>query len=180
MNLNNFYVLVDTETNQVIDRIQKLPQNWQNIAGLPGLSDEELCDLKWAGHRNLGWINIHSEKIKEYTSPPENLDLNKNTFKFLISELRKEKQSEPIEYNGAKLKSNIQTWHSLSLLKEKEKVNYKCINGYYTFTSLQIVEICDKIEQQIQTPFDREMEIYDQIDKCQSISDFFNVIYTFY
>ena len=85
MNLTNFYVLVDTETNQVIDKIQKLPQNWQNIAGLPGLSDEELCDLKWAGHHNLGWISIHSEKIEEYTSSTENLELNKNAFKFLIS-----------------------------------------------------------------------------------------------
>lgn len=179
MNLTNFYVLVDTETNQVIDKIQKLPQNWQNIAGLPGLSDEELCDLKWAGHRNLGWINIRSEKIKEYTSLSENLDLNKNTFKFLISELRKEKQSESIEYDGARFKCDLETRYSLSLLKEKEKVNYKCINGYFTFTSLQLAEICDKIEQQIQSLFDCEMEIYQQIDTCQSISDFFSVTYDF-
>ena len=179
MNLTNFYVLVDTETKEIIDKIQKLPENWKNIAGLSALSDEELCDLKWAGQHNLGWINIHSEKIKEYTSLSENLDLNKNTFKFLISELRKEKQSEPIEYNGARLKSNIQTWHLLSLLKEKEKVNYKCINGYFTFTSLQLAEICDKIEQQIQSLFDCEMQIYQQIDACQSISDFLNVTYDF-
>jgi hypothetical protein len=66
MHLTNFYVLVDTETKQIINKIQKLPENWKNIAGLPGLSDEELCDLKWAGQHNYGWINIHSEKIKEY------------------------------------------------------------------------------------------------------------------
>jgi hypothetical protein len=179
MNLNNFYVLVDTEIKQVIDKIQKLPENWKNIAGLPGLSDEELCDLKWAGQHNLGWINIHSEKIKEYTSSQDNLNLNKNIFKLLVSELRKEKQSEPIEYNGARLKSNFQTWHSLSLLKEKDEVNYKCINGYYNFTSLQLKEICAKIETQIQNYFDIEMKIYQQIDKCQSISDFFNVNFNF-
>jgi hypothetical protein len=179
MNLNNFYVLVDTETKQVIDKIQKLPENWQNIAGLPGLSDEELCDLKWAGHHNLGWINIHSENIKQYTSSLDNLELNKNTFKALISELRKEKQSEPIQYQEAKLKSNIKTWHSLSLLKERDKINYKCINGYYTFTSLQMIEISDRIEKQIQTLFDCEMEIYHQIDKCKSISDFFNITFEF-
>ena len=138
-----------------------------------------MCDLKWAGQHNQGWINIHSEKIKEYKSSPENLELNKNIFKVLVSELRKEKQSEPIEYKGAKLKSNIQTWHSLSLLKERKEVNYKCINGYYKFTSLQLAEICDMMRQQIEILFDREMEIYQQIDKCQSISDFFNVTYIF-
>ena len=179
MNLTNFYVLVDTETKEIIDKIQKLPQNWKNIAGLSALSDEELCDLKWAGQHNFGWINIHSEKIKEYTSSTENLELNKNIFKQLISELRKDKQLESIEYHGAKLKLNIQTWNSLSLLKTKEKVNYKCINGYFTFTSLQLVEICDIIEQHIENLFNLEMEIFQQIDNCQSISDFFNVVYDF-
>ena len=179
MNLNNFYVLVDTETKQVIDKIQELPQNWNNIAGLPGLFDEELCDLKWAGHHNLGWINIHSEKIKEYTSSQDNLELNKNTFKFLISQLKAEKQTEAVEYQGAKFKCDLETRYSLQVLKEKEKVNYKCINGYYTFTSLQLTEIYDKIEKYIQSLFDREMEIYNQIDECQSISDFLNVTYDF-
>lgn len=178
-NLNDFYVLVDIESKEIIDKIQKLPENWKNIAGLPGLSDEELCDLKWAGHHNLGWISIQSKKIKEYTSSQDNLELNKNIFKQLISELRKDKQLESIEYHGAKLKLNIQTWNSLSLLKTKEKVNYKCINGYFTFTSLQLVEICDIIEQHIENLFNLEMEIFQQIDNCQSISDFFNVVYDF-
>jgi hypothetical protein len=177
MNLNNFYVLVDTEKKITIDKIQTLPQNWKNIAGLPGLSDEELCDLEWAGQHNQGWINIHSEKIKEYTSPAENLELNKNTFKLLISDLRKEKQNEPIEYNNAKLKSDTKTWYSLFLLKTKKSVNYKCINGYFTFTSLQIAEICDKLEEQIQKWFDWEMNVYQQIDSCQTIADFFSVNY---
>ena len=179
MNLNDFYLLVDTKQKIVIDKIQTLPENWQNIAGLPGLSDEELCDLTWAGHSNLGWISIRSEKIKEYESSPENFELNKNSLKFLVSKIRKEKQRAPIEYNGARLQSDVQTWHLLSLLKEKEKVNYKCINGYYTFTSLQLAEICDMMDQQIQTLFDLEMQIYQQIDACQSISDFLNVTYDF-
>jgi hypothetical protein len=177
MNLNNFYVLVDIETHQVIDKIKKLPQNWKNIAGLPGLSDEELCDLKWVGQHNLGWINIHSEKIKEYESSSENLELNKNEFKVLISELIKEQKSEPIEYCGARLKSDHQTWNSLFILKECDKVNYKCIDGYHTFTSSQIAEIYFIISQNIQKYFNIEMEIYTQIDSCQSISDFFNVKY---
>jgi hypothetical protein len=89
MNLNDFYVLVDTETQLIIDKIQKLPLNWKNIAGLPGLTDEQLCNLKWAEHHNLGWINIRSELIKKYKFSKENLELNKNTFKDLIKNIRR-------------------------------------------------------------------------------------------
>jgi len=179
MNLNNFYVLVDTKTKNVIDKIQKLPENWSNISGLPSLSDEKLCNLEWAGHHDVGWINISSELIKEYTSSEENLELNKNTFKLLVSNIRKEKQEEPIEYCGAKIKANSETRYSLYVLREKGNVNYKCINGYFTFTSLQIEEIYSLMEEYIQNFFDTEMKIYIQIDKCQSISDFFHVDYTF-
>lgn len=178
-NLNNFYVLVDTESKIVTDKIQKLPENWCNIAGLPGLSDEELCDLKWAGHHNLGWINIKSQDLKNYSSSQENLDLNKNAFKDLISNIRKEKHSESIEYQGARLKSDIKTLYSLFLFQTKEKVNYKCINGYYTFTQNQIKNLYDIIDTNIQKWFDWEMNVYSQIDSCQSISDFLNVNYDF-
>jgi hypothetical protein len=174
-NLNNFYILVDTEKKIVIDKIQKLPQNWKNIAGLPGLSDEELRDLKWAGHSNLGWINIHSEEIKQYSSSQENLELNKNEFKSLITQLRKEKQSETIEYQGAKLKSDTNTLYSLFLLHKKKEVNYKCINGYHTFTSSQICKLYDIIDTNMQKWFDWEMNVYSQIDVCKNISDFLNV-----
>jgi hypothetical protein len=177
MNLNNFYVLVDTETKLVIDKIQKLPENWKNIAGLPGLTDKELCDLKWAGQNNFGWINIHSELIKEYKSSKENLELNKNTFKDLITSLRKERQESPIQYEGARIKPDNKTLYALFLLKDKPTVNFKCLNGYYTFNSEQIKELYDIIDSNIQKYFDIEMSIYQQIEVCESISDFFNVNY---
>lgn len=179
MNLNDFYVLVDTETQLIIDKIQKLPLNWKNIAGLPGLTDEQLCDLKWAEHHNLGWINIHSELIKKYKFSKENLELNKNTFKDLIKNIRKEKQETSIEYQGAKIKSDNKTLYALYVLKNKSIVNFKCLNGYYTFNSDQINEIYDIIDTHIQKLFEIEMNIYQQIDSCQSVSDFFNVNYDF-
>jgi hypothetical protein len=178
-NLSNFYVLVDTRDKIIINKIQKLPENWKNIAGLPGLSDDKLCDLTWAGWDNLGWINIHSEKIKDYGYSLENLELNKNAFKVLISEIRKEQQLNTIEYQGAKIKSNTKTLFSLFILQGKQKVNFKCINGYYTFTSEQLKELYDIMESQIQQWFDWEMEVYSQIDSCQDVSDFLNVNYDF-
>ena len=178
-NLSEFYVLVDTRDKIVIDKIQKLPQSWKNISGLPGLSDEELRDLTWAGWSNLAWINIKSEELRNFTSLKENLELNKNSFKSLISEIRKKQQSNTIEYQGAKLKSDTNTLYSLFLLKDKPSVNFKCINGYYTFTSPQICELYDRMESNMQEWFDWEMNVYSQIDSCQSISDFLNVNYDF-
>lgn len=173
MNLNDFYILVDTENKEVIDKFQKLPQNWKNIAGLPGLSDEKLEDLKWAGHHNLGWINLSSPKIKDFKMSPENLELNKNTLKVLVSEQRKEKQDNPIEYKNAKIKTDLKTRYSLFLIKnsEKQKINFKCINGYFTFTHKDIVDVYTIIENKIQKYFDDEMRIYQKIDECQSIVD---------
>lgn len=174
-NLHNFYVFVDTEKKIVIDKIQKLPQNWCNIAGLPELSDDQLKDLKWAGHDNKGWINIHSSEIKEYSCSVENLELNKNTFKDLIFNIRKEKQTEPIQYQGAQIKSNTKTLYSLFILQSKDNVNYKCINGYHTFTQEQIKELYGIMELNLQKWFDWEMNIYSQIDECQNVSDFSKV-----
>lgn len=185
MNLNKFYVLVDTEQKIVIDKIQRLPENWKNIAGLPGLTDEEICDLKWAGHHNLGWINIHSEMIKEYESLPENFELNKNTFKSLITDIREEKQAEYVNYHGFALSTNFESRYNLFLLLEKAKsnaelmFNYRGLFDYETFSSQQIIEMHGIIEEHIQKWFDWEKNVYDQINSCCSLSDFLKVNYDF-
>jgi hypothetical protein len=179
MNLNNFYVLVDLQKNIIIDKIQTLPQNWKNISNLSGLSDKELSDLTWAGYDNTGWINIYSEKIKNFVSSPENLNLNKNCLKKAISNIRKEKQNCPIKYNNAIIKSDIKTRTSLFLLKEKSNVNFKCVNGYFTFNEYQISEIYDIITEQIEYYFNLEKNIHDKIDKCDCISDFLHINYDF-
>lgn len=177
MNLNDFYVLVDIETNTVIDKIQKLPENWKNIAGLTGLSNSKLENLNWAGHHNLGWINIKSKNIQKFHCSPETLELNKNELKIIVSKIRKNTQSEPIKYKNALLKVDIKTRYSLEIIKNKNEVNYKCLNGYHTFNSVDLREICAIIDKQIQKYFDIEKNIYEQIDKCSSISDFLNINY---
>ncbi len=174
MNLNDFYVLVDTENKEIIDKFQKLPKNWKNISGLPGLSDEKLEDLKWAGHHNLGWISLKSPKIKEFKMSKENLELNKNTLKDLVSQKRKEEQNTPIEYKGAKIKTDIKTRYSLFIKKnsDEQKINFKCINGYFVFTPKDISDVYNLIEIRIQKYFDEEMKIYQKIDSCLSMVDF--------
>lgn len=184
-NLNNFYVLVDTEKNIVIDKIQTLPENWCNISGLPGLSEDELKDLKWAGHHNKGWISIKSENIKKYKSPPENFQLQKNTFKKLISDLRNKKENEPIFFNKIKINIDDKTRYTLFIKRilcennPQLTFNYKCCGEYYILTSNDIIELTDLIENRIQYLFDTECKIFNQIDNCEQIYDFFDINYTF-
>ena len=57
-NLYNFYVFVDNENKLILDKIQKLPENWRNIAGLPGLSDEEIRELVKVLHSRRNELSI--------------------------------------------------------------------------------------------------------------------------
>lgn len=177
MNLDELYVLVDTRQKIVIDKIQKLPENWKNIAGLSGLTDEQLSDFKWAGYEHYGWIKLNSPSLNEYHSSPENLELNKNTFKKLVSNFKKEKILDGIEYQGIKFTADEKTRYSLFIkkLSNLDTVNYKSFNKYYTLNKEQIIEICDIIESYVQKCFDWEMEVYMQIENCNSLSDFLNV-----
>ena len=171
MTMNNFYILVDTKLKITLEYITELPQNWRNIAGLPGLSDEEISDLTWAGWDNVGWINIKSETIKEYKSPPENLELNKNTLKSLISNIFEKKLEEYIDYNGKKISPDFKTHYILSLGRFKDYINLKCTYSYYTLTPFECEEICNLIETHIHNYSEKEMKLFLQIESAKDLSD---------
>jgi hypothetical protein len=178
MNLNNLYVLVDIEKKLIIDKIQELPENWNNISGLRYLSENKIKCLDWSGNENLGWIKIKSNDIKKYSSSKETLELNKNHLKSLISKIRKEKQSEYINYDDAQIKTDLKTRCSLLLLINsnlEDDINFKCLNGYFSFNQEQLEDILDKINSHIQKYFDIEKNIFEQIDKCDSVQDFVSI-----
>lgn len=182
MNLNDLYVLVDNEKNIIIDKVQELPENWNNISGLKCLSEDKIKNLDWSGNKNLGWIKIKSNDIKKYSSSKETLELNKNHFKEIISKIRKEKQSDHIKYNEAKIQTDFKTRCSLLLLINsnlEDDINFKCLNGYFSFNQEELEEILDNINDHIQKYFDIERNIFDQIDKCNSVQDFMNINYEF-
>jgi DNA-binding transcriptional regulator YhcF (GntR family) len=115
--------------------------------------------------------------LNDYHSSSENLELNKNTFKKLVSNFKKEKILDGIEYQGIKFTADEKTRYSLFIkkLSNLDTVNYKSFNKYYTLTKEQIIEICDMIEERIQDCFDWEMKIYQQIESCKKITDFLNI-----
>lgn len=182
MNLNDLYVLVDIEKSIIIDKIQELPENWNNISGLKYLSEDKVKNLDWSGNGNLGWIKVNSNDIKKYSSSKETLELNKNQLKSLVSKIRKERQSEHIKYDEAQIRTDLKTRSSLLLLINsnlEDDINFKCLNGYFSFDQEQLEDILDKINSHIQKYFDIEKSIFDQIDKCNSIQDFVDVNYDF-
>jgi len=44
-------------TNEPLNELQELPDNWKNIFGLHA-SKDRLGDLSWAGHDDMGWFEI--------------------------------------------------------------------------------------------------------------------------
>lgn len=182
MNLNDLYVLVDNEKNIIIDKVQELPENWNNISGLKSLPNDKLKNLDWSENKNLGWINITSNDIKKYSISKETLDLNKNQLKSLISKIRKEKQLEYINYNQSQIKTDLETRHSLIFLINSElsnDINFKCLNGYFSFNRDQLKDILNQINNHIQKYFNIEKNIFDQINKCDNVQDFMNINYDF-
>ena len=183
--MKNFYVLVDPENKVILDRVQELPECWKNISGLPGLSDEEIRDLKWAGWDNLGWINIRSPEISDYESSPENLEMNKLNFKFLVSEKVNQKKESLISYNEISISTDSETRLELLVLKERAKENLektfilKIRFCYYEFSAEDIINISNLIEDHNESCNLWEKEVYSQIESCQSIADFPKVNYDF-
>jgi len=181
MRTSDPYILVDLEKKIFIDKIQQLPENWRNIAGLPGLSDEELSDLKWAGWENLGWINVKTGNLSEYTSSLENLELNKNELKDYITNQRNLKENEFISFDGIKVEPSQELILKLFLLltSNQEQYQIKIIHKYYCLTKKQISKLYDRlIEHRIN--FDNwEASIYNQIDSCKHLSEIANINYDF-
>jgi len=183
--MKNFYVLVDPQNKIVLDKVQELPENWRNIAGLPGLSDEEIRDLKWAGWDNLGWINIRSPEICDYESSLENLDMNKLTFKLLISEKVNQKRESLLDYKNIQIPTDLETRLEVLILKEKAKEDLqktfvlKLRYRYYEFTSEDIISISNLIESHNEICNLWEKKVYSEIESCQSLADFPNVNYDF-
>lgn len=61
-------------TNENLNEPQTLPDNWENIFTLSGLSEEELNDLTWAGREDLGWFKTGEFLEVKLTTVKEQVD----------------------------------------------------------------------------------------------------------
>lgn len=185
MTKNDFYVLVDTNSKQIVSKLEPLPEYWKNIAGLTNFSEEELKDLSWSGNVGLGWIKTTSELLNEYNSSVENLDLNKNHFKQIISDHFELKKEIGITYKNIRCPVNKDTIFDLNIKNLQAKQNpektfvYKIINNYHTFSSEEIQELCNLVnEYDIELSL-IEMNIFKQIEECSRVHDLSKINYDF-
>jgi hypothetical protein len=83
--MNDFYVLIHLELNQILCPIMEIPKTWCNINGLDLLSYDEIYDLEWAGHKDLGWRKL-SDIPDDAVGTGDWLQLSKNSLKEHVPE----------------------------------------------------------------------------------------------
>jgi hypothetical protein len=174
---NDYYVLVDYNLNQIIDHVKKLPNNWVNISGLPNYSDQKLEDLTWAGHPTLGWINISSPKLSEFTYSDEWLEINKNNLKKSISDERSTIQNEVLNYKGNNIVANEKNKINL-LVKNSissESFYWKFINSHQLLSTEEVNTLLNLLDNYTQECYNEEARLYSLVDEIANIDDLISI-----
>ena len=177
--MNKLHVLVDFNSNLVLTPAQYLPENWANINGVNLLSEEKIKDLSWAGHDGLGWIDIQGENITEYTFDEMWLTSSKLNLKSLVATHRWEKENEILTINTKQIKLDERTKSSLTFkllnLVDGEDITWKFLNGTYTISSEEFIELCNLTHSYIQSCFTVEHEFASNVDLIQTTEDLVNL-----
>ena len=177
MTRKNFYVLVDKNTNKVLNHPSKLPENWQNIHGMPSLSDDELSDLGWAGHENFGWIKFDSDFPFTFEFGEYWLEFAKNSVKNEYADQRWEAENKGILYKSILINTDDRTKTAILLksqivaLSPEKTFSWKYNNSTIEFTSTDIITIANALNDYTQKCFDLEASLISQIDAAVSPSD---------
>lgn len=171
------------EINPIVKRISgppiNLDTNWKNIAGIIFLSREELYDLSWAGHPNLGFVKICEENI-DIIKPLgyDNNNLNRVKLQIInqVSKNRYEKETSPLEIDEKfslqlteRCKLSLLMKYNECLLNKDLKFKWKTLNGFTELTSEEFLNLYNKIQNFIQNLFELEYEITQKIKRCQDL-----------
>lgn len=173
----NFYVLVNTTTNNVLSHPSELPENWNTIHGLRAFTDEQLSDLEWAGHSDLGWIKFDSNFPTTYTFAENWQVFAKETLKEKYSELRWKKETEGIVYNGIEIETDDRTKTTILLKREllsttsKTTFSWKNKGSIFQFDVDDIIKISNAINNYVQECFEIEASLIKQLDLVKNPLD---------
>ena len=177
MTRTNFYVLVDKNTNKVLNHPTELPEKWNTIHGLRAFTDEQLSNLEWAGHSNLGWIKFDSGFPTTYTFTENWQVFAKETLKEKYSELRWEAEIKGIVYNGIQIGTDDRTKTTILLKKElistssKETFSWK-YNGLIVELDINdIIKISNVINNYVQECFEIEASLIKELDLVKNPLD---------
>lgn len=174
---NECYVLVDYNSKQIIDHLKPLPENWNNILGLPRYNDEKLIDLTWAGHPGLGWIKVSSPELSKFKYSSEWLEINKNNLKESISQERIQIQDEVLTYKGNYIVPDEKTKINLIIKKISGKDNFywKFINSYQLISNQDVNSMLDLLDNYTQQCYNEEARLFSIIDNIKNIDDLISI-----
>lgn len=183
MTRENFYILIDPQSDLIINHPTELPENWNNIHGLTTLSDEEISDLNWAGRPNFGWVKFNSEFPENYVFGDNWMSFAKLSIKEVYSKKRWEAESKGILYKNIEIKTDDRTKTTIILKKDllqntpSQTFNWKSGDVITTFDVEDAIKISASIDDYIQQCFDVEATLIEQINLAETPSDLaeFNV-----
>jgi len=174
--MNDYYVLVDYELSKIINVLNPLQENWSNINGLKNYPDEQLENLSWAGHPNLGWIRITSPNISNFTYDEGWLETSKNNLKKIVKDKREFALGKELLFKGKKIKADEKTKTELSLklltIGENDSISWKFITEFHQITKQDINDMLKFIGEYTQQCYDEEMRLYGVIDPVLTAEDF--------
>lgn len=177
MTRKNFYVLVDKDIEMVINHPSELPENWNNINGLPGLSDEELEDLEWTGHSNFSWIKFDSKFPDSYKFADSWEFFAKETMKSTYSKQRWNAESKGIVYKGVNIGTDDRTKTAFLIKKQlmskssSETFSWKSNNSIAEFGIKDVTNILSSINDYVQKCFEVEVSLIKELDLIEKPSD---------
>lgn len=181
----DIYFYVDLDNKKILEEPKPLQTNWKNISGLSFLTDDELSDLSWAGHDGFGFIkfdSINQEIIKDYSFDGPILLKFKSQLKDKLNRDRIRHEKKGVIVNNQYLiKLDVPTKISLSMKylqcnsNKNLFFNWETSSGYKEFTSLEFINLFEKIMQFIQTSIDIKIEYSKKIESCNTISELISV-----
>ncbi len=167
-----YYTFINKTHKRIDDLVQRLPENWKNISGLNLFSDEELLDLEWAGHPDVGWVPFKTFDFTDYTYDPSWFDISKNNIKADIRRQRLDRLDEVLTWNGKNFIPNIDTKSGLVFVLQSSAHTFpwEFIGETVMITKSDVQEIVDFINSYTMSLYHVKEEMNKKIDSCDVIS----------
>lgn len=175
MNNFNLHVFVNIKDKQVLDVVQKLPENWRNINGLNLHSEKELSDLSWAGHDNHAWIPFDKFNFSKYTFADGWLEISKNNIKSLIERERVEGLNRVLTWSGNDFifNNDFKVNLSFALMSASSlpdiKQTFTFLNGTKTLSKDELIDISKCINQYVESVLGVEANTCKLIDSTNNV-----------
>lgn len=172
-----FYVLVDLNEKLIKTPIQKLPENWSNINGLNGYSDDELKDLVWAGHSSTGWIPYDSPILEEYSFEKEFIKMSKINITSEISNERKKREQNVLSFKNQRIKLDLESKFLLMFIRSNlNENNSNCISWAFLDDVIDLpkkdfLNLCDFAIFYLQNCLKVEINLKKEISNAVSLLD---------